>query len=79
MSWKPKLMMIVETAVNLWLKEQDTSCVHKQQGTKVNAASKWLAPLLRIWEAADSNLGLESDLDFSGFPQYLQANAGIVA
>jgi hypothetical protein len=40
---------------------------------------EWLTFLLRIREVLCSNLGLETGYSevFRGFPQYLQANAGI--
>jgi hypothetical protein len=42
---------------------------------------KWLTILLRIREVPDSNTGPQTgypDWRFRGFPQHLQANAGIV-
>jgi hypothetical protein len=46
-----------------------------------NVVVKWLTLLLRIRDFSGSNLGPETgfpDWDFRGFPQSLQANAGIV-
>jgi hypothetical protein len=47
----------------------------------LNVTAKWLALLLCIWGVPGSNLGSKmgySKEAFRGFPQLLQANAGVV-
>jgi hypothetical protein len=45
-----------------------------------NVVVEWLTLLLRKWEVPGSNLGPDTGCPevFSGFPQSLQADAGIV-